>query len=203
MNTQKPTLEQRDLFYGAINGAVFGLMASFVAKNLGYSLSPLLPVLVFSLLAVFGVFVGYLLSKWKPFFFQLAKFAAVGAANFSIDFGVYNALMYATQINMGNGIDAFKGISFLAAVTNSYFWNKHWSFSKKDSTASEKEFTLFLGVSVIGAVLSIGIVHLFVNVLGAHFGLSPKLWANVANVGATVIVLMWNFLGYKFFVFKK
>lgn len=200
---KKATLEMRDLVFGAINGAIFGLMASFVAKNFSYSINPLLPTIAFSLLAVFGVYVGYLLSKWKNFFFQLAKFAAVGAANFSIDFGVYNALMYFTQINVGNGIDIFKGIAFLVAVTNSYFWNKHWSFSKKDSTSSKKEFGLFLFVSVIGAILSIGIVHIFVNVMGNPATISPKLWANLANVGATLVVLAWNFLGYKFIVFKK
>jgi putative flippase GtrA len=197
------TLQSRDLVFGAINGAVFGLMASFVAKNFGYVVNPVVPLITFSLLAVIGIFIGYLLSKIKPFFFQLAKFGAIGAANFSIDFGVYNILIFLTHINTGTGIDVFKGIAFLGAVTNSYFWNKHWSFSKKDSTSSEKEFALFLSVSVVGAILSIGMVHILVNTIGSPSGVSPNAWANLANVGATLIVLMWNFLGYKFIVFKK
>lgn len=204
MNTPPLALQPRDLVFGAINGAIFGLMASFVARNFGFVVSPLIPLITFSLLAVIGVYIGYLLSKIKPFFFQLAKFGAIGAANFSIDFGVYNILIYLTHMNTGAGIDIFKGIAFLFAVTNSYFWNKYWSFSKKDSTSSEKEFSLFLLVSVIGAVLSIGMVHIMVNVIGSPAGItSPNLWANIANAGATVIVLMWNFLGYKYIVFKK
>lgn len=205
MTQQKNTvsLELRDLSYGAINGAIFGFMSSFVLKNLGINVSPLLPLVAFSFLAVFGVYVGAVLARWKPFFFQLAKFAAVGSANFSIDFGIYNAFMLVTQVHAGSGIDIFKGIAFMGAVVNSYFWNKHWSFAKKDSASSEKEFSLFLGVSVIGAILSVGIVHLFVNIIGSPVGFDPKKWANIANVGATVVVLIWNFLGYKFFVFKK
>lgn len=206
MNTQKSSasLTSRDLVFGAINGAVFGLMASFVAKNLGHTLSPVISFLGFSILAVVGIYIGYLLSKVKPFFFQLAKFAAVGAANFSIDFGVYNLLILFTQVNTGLGIDLFKGISFLAAVTNSYFWNKHWSFSKEDSNSSEKEFVLFLTVSVIGAVLSIGMVHVLVNIIGSPASnISANMWANIANIAATLVVLMWNFLGYKYIVFKK
>lgn len=197
------TLESRDLVFGAVNGAVFGLMASFVARNLGYPINPLIPLLGFSLLAVFGIYVGYVLSKWKPFFFQLAKFGAVGVANFSIDFGVLNLLMYVTQTTTGNIIDVFKGVAFLGAVTNSYFWNKYWSFAKKEKTNTHSEFFLFLGVSIGGAVLSIGMVHFMVNVIGAPDSLSPALWANIANIGATVLVLAWNFLGYKFLVFKK
>ena len=35
------------------------------------------------------------------------------------------------------------------------------------------------------------------------FGLSPELWANLAKVAATGFSLIWNFIGYKFIVFKK
>ncbi len=199
-----PVLSGRDLAFGAINGSIFGLMFSFVLRNFEVALNPLLSIIVFSLLAVFGIYIGYLLSKWKTFFFQLAKFSAVGATNFSIDTGIFNLLMYVTQISVGNNIDFFKGIAFLVATINSYFWNKHWSFTKKDSTSSKKEFLLFLSISIIGAVINIGIVHTFVNIIGTpSTGISSKLWANIASVVATFIVLIWNFLGYKFLVFKK
>lgn len=197
-------LYPRDLVFGAINGAIFGLMASFVAKNFDYAINPLIPLITFSLLAVIGIYVGFLLSKIKSFLFQLAKFGAIGAANFSIDFGVYNILIYLTHINTGTSIDIFKGIAFFAAVTNSYLWNKHWSFSQKNSNSSEKEFSLFFLVSVIGAILSIGIIHILVNILGSpSFISSLNIWANIANIFATLVVLSWNFLGYKYIVFKK
>lgn len=209
-NTDKiDNLQFRDLLFGAINGAIFGLMAYFMAKNftlpslLSFINIPLISITVFALLAVIGIYVGYLLSKIKHFFFQFAKFGSIGVANFSIDFGVLNILMFLTQINTGIGIDIFKGLAFFAAVTNSYFWNKHWSFSEKSSATPKKEFTLFFLVSVIGAILSIGIVHILVNTIGYPPTFSPNAWANIANVVATLVVLIWNFLGYKFIVFKK
>ncbi len=35
------------------------------------------------------------------------------------------------------------------------------------------------------------------------FGFSAARWLNIAKVLATVISLVWNFLGFKFFVFKS
>jgi len=42
-----------------------------------------------------------------------------------------------------------------------------------------------------------------VNVIGAPTGIADKTWANIGGLTASIIVLSWNFIGYKFFVFKK
>ena len=34
-------------------------------------------------------------------------------------------------------------------------------------------------------------------------GVGEKVWANVGGLTASILVLTWNFVGYKFFVFKK
>lgn len=136
---------------------------------------------------------------------QFLKFAAVGALNTGIDFAVLNLLMFSTGIYGGQWLIFFNSISFAAAVVNSYFWNKHWTF-KKEGNGTEKaagEFFQFLLISIVGLLLNSGIVYGIATFVHPLFGLSSALWANFAKVLATGIALIWNFIGYKFIVFKK
>jgi len=198
-------LTQRDILFAGINGAIFGIMASTIAINLDIiTFSPILILIAFTLLAIFGIVVGYFLSRYvASFFFQLAKFGAVGASNFSIDIGVYSLLIFMTGITTGSFIPLFKGLSFIVAVVNSYLWNKHWSFEDKSKTDVGKEFIQFLTVSLIGIIINIGIVHYLVNVLGSFGSIDGKTWATLSAIFSAVFVLTWNFVGYKFIVFKK
>jgi len=129
----------------------------------------------------------------------------IGSANFAVDFGVLNLLIFLTGIASGWLFTLFKSISFMVAVTNSFFWNKLWAFKKKDKNVKEsgKEFMQFLAVSVIGLILNAGTASFIVNVIGPQAGISIKTWANIATAVASVVVLTWNFVGYKFWVFKK
>lgn len=204
--TKNITLERSDLVYASINGLIFGALIPIVLKNLGMQISLgmyLAIVLFFIVLATLGVYIGYLLSKIAGFFFQLAKFGAVGAANFSVDFGVLNLLIFSTGVASGWYFTLYKSISFVVAVTNSFFWNKLWTFKKKGGEKTGKDFFQFLLVSAIGLLLNAGVASLIVNVIGPLGAIEEKTWANIATAAASIIVLTWNFLGYKYIVFKK
>ena len=71
------------------------------------------------------------------------------------------------------------------------------------SQLSSKEFSLFVTVSVIGALLGASIVWFVTTLVPPMFGVNERLWANLANVAASALVLVWNFSGYKLLVFKK
>lgn len=130
--------------------------------------------------------------------FQIVKFVVVGVSNTAIDFLVFNVLIFATGVATGNPVSVFKGVSFLVAVGNSYFWNKRWTFQ-----SDKKVFIQFLVVSVIGFALNVGTASIVINGIGPQFGLPDQLWANVGAIVATLVVMTSNFLGYKFLVFKK
>jgi len=49
----------------------------------------------------------------------------------------------------------------------------------------------------------VAIASLVVNFIGLQFGISLEVWATVGVVIATFFSMSWNFLGYKFIVFKK
>ena len=195
----------KDLLFGGINGAIFGIMASLTLVNLSsLPVHPIFIFLFFVLFAVIGIAVGYALSRYiASFFFQLAKFGAVGAANFSVDIGVLSLLIFLTNIASGPFFTLFKTISFFSAVINSYFWNKFWSFEDTSKHDIKKEFVQFLTVSIIGAIVNVGTTHILVNVIGNISTFDDKMWATLSAAIAAVTVLLWNFLGYKFIVFKR
>lgn len=198
-------LTSRDLVFGAINGAFIGILSPFIFSNLSVTLP--VPIVVFilvlSLGSAFGIAVGYYLSRIRPFFFQLAKFGLIGVANTVVDLGIYNLFIYMSDVSSGYPIVVFKSFSVMAAIVNSYVWNKFWSFEKKETHSIGEEFTQFLMVSLVGLLLNVGITAFVVNVIGAPAGVAEKTWANVGGLTASILVLTWNFIGYKFFVFKK
>lgn len=198
-------LTPRDLFFAAINGTLIGILAPFIFTNLAVKL-PVPVILFIPLLAAFsviGISIGYFLSKIRPFFYQFSKFGLIGVSNAVIDLGIYNFLIFISDISSGYAIVAFKSISVFIAIINSYIWNKFWSFGKKETGNVKGEFTQFLLVSLGGLLLNVGITAFVVNVIGAPVGVTEKVWANVGGLTASILVLTWNFIGYKFFVFKK
>ncbi len=201
-------LTKKDLIFGAINGLIFGSLLPVVLKSFNITEIPpyLTMVLFFTILAPIGVYIGYLLSKFKSFFFQLVKFGATGAANFAIDIGVLALLVflfYAKSSAIPNtSFIIFKITSFSLATINSYLWNKFWSFSDKDTKNITGEFGKFVLVSLVGIIVNVSIAAI-VNSLHKYTSINPKAWAAIAAMTGSIATLTWNFLGYKLIVFKK
>jgi len=138
----------------------------------------------------------------QQIFAQIFKFGVIGVFNTALDFGVLNLLMYLTGSYGGSGIIPLNIISFSVAVTNSYFWNKFWTFKDKTNTSS-KEFGQFVLVSVVGVALNTAMVFAITTFVPPVGGLGKEIWANLAKVAATGLSLVWNFIGYKFIVFRR
>lgn len=136
-------------------------------------------------------------------FQQAVKFILVGTLNTGIDLGVLNILIFVSGISAGLSYSIFKGISFAAAVVNSYFLNKYWTFQKNVNREAGKEFISFLAASVIGFTINVGVASLVVNFIGPQLGIGSKIWANVGAIIATLTAMFWNFFAYKFIIFKK
>lgn len=135
---------------------------------------------------------------------QFSKFIIVGGINTGIDFLILNILIYITGITAGVELFILNCVSFSVAVVNSYFMNKHWTF--QDKTKPEQEpikFSQFLAVSIVGIIINGLILTSITSYISPLFGLSAVFWANIAKLMATGVSLIWNFIGYKFFVFKK
>lgn len=161
-------------------------------------------IVVVPVIYLFGLYLGAWLSRRWAFFYSFAKYVMVGFFNAGIDFAVFNFLMFLTNIENGPLISSFKTVSFVVAVTNSYFWNKYWAFEA--GTSKEKkttEFAKFIIVNIVGAFINVGITSAIIFVISPKLGFSQLAWNNIAAVIASAIVIIWNFIGFRLIVFKK
>ncbi len=159
--------------------------------------------LLFPVLSLLGLWISWLIGKKFLFVFQFAKFFLVGTAATLIDIGVMNFLILISGVATGIGFLLFKGTSFIVATCAKYLADKFWAFEKMEKKGITKEFSQFLLVTLSGLAINIGIAFLVVNFIGPQFGLSDKLWANVGGIIAAFGTAAWNFIGYKYIVFKK
>ncbi|MDQ3089598.1 MAG: glycosyltransferase [bacterium] len=138
-------------------------------------------------------------------FVEFFKFVIAGAFNTAIDFTVLNLFISTIGLGANNfNYVVFKAISFIAAVTSSYFLNKFWVFKNHGgNTLKSKELINFLAISIIGFFLNIFVSSLVFNIGPNISSFSSSVWANIGALLGTLTVLMWNFFGYKLFVFKK
>jgi len=164
-----------------------------------------LSLLIFPFFFITGMWLASALARRVAVFLQLTKFLYVGALNTFVDLAILNVLIWFSGISFGFEFSLFKGVSFIAAVINSYVWNKFWTFKKynKDSKEQRKEFLQFLTVSAIGFFLNVAAASIVVNSIGPQFDISQNTWATVGALAGTFVVFTWNFLGYKLIVFRK
>ena len=196
---------KRDFFLVAIIGFLVGWLVLLPAKNLGLNITPFFiaaSVVGFTIFAPIALFVLKLLSQFWKVLDQFGKFAAVGTLNTLIDLGILNLLILLTDISAGVYYGLFKAISFLAASTNSYFWNKFWTFGSR-LPVTTSEYVRFLFFTLIGTLINVAVASFIVSIIGAPHGVSLKTWANIGAVLAVFVSFLWNFLSYRYVVFKS
>jgi hypothetical protein len=189
------------IFQNARNDLFFypGLLKFFgSALNMGLFMALSVPLAALACLSA-----AYLLGRKMPVVFQGAKFISVGILNTLIDWGVLTVQVILTGINMGFGYAIFKSISFMAAVFNSFVWNKYWTFRRNDTGKARQELLQFLLLSLVGFLINVGVASFVVNIVGPRWGISRNLWATIGGAVATMFSMIWDFVVYKFIVFKK
>ncbi len=203
-----PTATKRDYILISIVGAAIGLLVLPVLANLRFAVFAKLSItesvaiiLGFTVFSAVALWLSSLVSRLLPVFLQVAEYAAIGVLNTLIDLGVLNALILFSGFAAGFWYILFKSASFITANINSYFWNKYWTFGSKRSIEA-KEVGQFFAVSLIGFGINVSMASAIVNFIAPFGSVSPARWANVGAVVASVLALAWNYIGYKFVVFR-
>lgn len=142
-------------------------------------------------------------ENYQKTFNQFWRFVIIGIINTLIDYVILLILSKITGITGGPQIIPLNIISFSAATINSYFLNKRWAFADQSGIDQGKKFSIFLIISIIGVTINTAIVTLITSNISPMFGLSPREWLIGSKLVATAVSLVWNFIGYKIFVFKK
>lgn len=206
MKEEKIKLLKSDILAALLIGILAFLFSLIIIKNLAIKIPYYQSALFFIPLCLVGIYIGYLLGRIKKVFFQFTKFGETGGLNLLVDFGILNLLILFTGISTGILYSVFKAISFTVAVINSYVWNKFWVFKKTGpSKEASKEFVNFIVVSLIGLGINVLLASLIVyfSSLGNPQPQWEKIWANIGAAFGSITAMIWNFIGYKFLVFKK
>jgi putative flippase GtrA len=128
-------------------------------------------------------------------FGQIVRFGLVGVLNTLVDFAVLNLLYHV----VGLPLLLSNTISVAVAIVNSFLWNRHWTFNAAGEAAWHKQALPFLLVSLIGLVIN----DAGIWALHAAFGGTSVLAINLQKIGASVVSLVWNFIGYRLLAFGR
>lgn len=126
----------------------------------------------------------------KPAIKQFIRFSLVGAFNTVLYYSVY---LFLNRIFSLHYLLAIL-ISFSISVTSSFILNKNWTFKNKDHQVN-RQYIKFWVMAICGLGFNEGIIFLLVE----YFGLYDLL----AMAIAIAVVLFWNFLMGKYWVFKN
>lgn len=213
-------LSHKDLKFSFIAGFLIGLLSMPVVKAARPDIyeSIYLTIVPFFFIATpLGAVIAHRLSQKISVIWQIAKFGVIGVLNTVVDIGFLSFLIFLAKSNFNiNSTDTlfmtgastitfyslYKGLSFIVANVNSYYWNKYWTFGENIKKSSS-EIIQFFVVSILGFVINIVTASYVFGSINPFGGLNPDQWGLIGAAVGSIAGLLWNFIGYKLWVFKK
>ena len=127
----------------------------------------------------------------KKLISQIIKFGFVGFLCFFIDYGIMVFLTEALKINYLIS----SGCSFSVSVIVNYILSIKFVFDADRDANKVKQFLVFLFFSIGGLIINQIVMWVAVDLLGIFYMIS--------KIGATAIVMVYNFITRKLFIEKK
>lgn len=194
-----------DIIFALVCGRVVAWIAADFLKGYGIEIIGPYRLLLYYALPVFSLFclwIAFLIGKKLLFVYQAAKFLLIGAFAAVVDIKIFQLSTWLFSLSIIVSPLISKGISFLIATLTKYWGNKHWVFQKHEKEGI-KEMAQFFIVTLIGLGLDLLAFYYFTKTLGPQFQMPIKVWTELSIILAALSAALWNFLGYKFIVFKK
>jgi putative flippase GtrA len=120
---------------------------------------------------------------------QLGKFLLVGLSGYVVNLAVFTFSLKVLSVHH----IAAATIAFAVAVTNNFWWNRHWTFAARDGHAGFQA-ARFFAVSVTAFLIQVAILELLVS--NAHMA---KILAQAVSL---VLATPVNFVGNKLWSFR-
>ena len=187
----------------AIDFAVLNLLISLTGITSGFGIS-VLDAISFAI----AVFHSYYWNKFWAFgeshkhslvyeFLQLLSVGVIGGVVIVLAvMGARNEAPFYYFILVGLGMLAAEFV-----VWNVFEFNRRVPSSNNSAEQSQQVIAIIVESS-IGTILNSALVGLFTTFIALPVGITSALWVNGAKIVATILSLVWNFIGYKIFVFK-
>jgi putative flippase GtrA len=119
---------------------------------------------------------------------QLVKFCAVGASGYVVNLCVFALCFEILDLHHL----AAATVAFVVAVTNNFWWNRHWTFRARSGHAGFQAARFFT-VSVVAFLFAASVLELLVSVAEM-----PGLTAQAISI---VVATPLNFIGNKMWSF--
>lgn len=134
------------------------------------------------------------------------RFMVVGAIGAVVDFGTFNLLTLVAKIPA----ILSSVISFSAAVTSNFIWNRYWTYPDSRSKPIAGQLVQFTLVNVVGLLIRTPLFALLEEPLRRAFTMldptlpfSPEfLGHNIALAIAVGVVMLWNFFVNRYWTYN-
>ena len=120
---------------------------------------------------------------------QLGKFLMVGLSGYVVNLAVFTFSIEVLHVHH----IAAATLAFLVAVSNNFWWNRHWTFAARGGHAGFQA-ARFVTVSVVAFLIQIGFLELLITA-----GDVPKVAAQAISL---VLATPVNFIGNKLWSFR-
>ncbi|MFH0916337.1 MAG: GtrA family protein [bacterium] len=125
---------------------------------------------------------------------QAVRFIIVGVINTAVDLVAF----YLLGLIPGMPDVAAKGLSYVLGISNSFVWNKYWTFSAGRSERGKREFAVFFSVNIPPLLVNVVVFSL----LGLWIDSGTLLVRMAKAFAAAVVSVVWNFLGSRYLAFR-
>lgn len=198
-------MQKLDYAFGVAGGMGVGWLFTNIISSFGYSIPAMRIILMsgFTVFAIICIWIANLIGRKFLFVSQAAKFLLIGVLATLIDLFIFGILVLITNLETAFYVNLFKGMSFLITTYIKYWGNKFWAFEQTGEKKMAAQLTQFYVVTGVGLAMNVAVFYFWTEILKPQFSTPIGTWNTIGVIAAAIVVSIFNFLGYKFFVFKK
>lgn len=140
-----------------------------------------------------------LITKYRRFI----KFCIVGLLNTLLDIVIYGVM----RQWVGFGVIVSSTITVIIVITFSYVLNAMYVFKSRPNRKSYFKFFITTGIGIVVIQGTISrfiepILSNFLNLTSASSQIEVFMSNSIVRIGGTAFSLTWNYLFYRYFVFR-